>query len=56
MGQAGKRRRFKRSRGQKKGDNGRETQDGDEGGWEFLNVPLWRMKRRKSNGQKTLQR
>ncbi len=32
----------------KKGDNGREEEDGDEGGWRFINVPLWRMKRRKS--------
>lgn len=32
----------------KKGDNGREEEDGDEGGWRFLNVPLWSMKRRKS--------
>lgn len=32
----------------KKGDNGREEEDEDEGGWRFLNVPLWSMKRRKS--------
>lgn len=38
----------------KKGYNGREKEDGDKGGWRFLNVPLWCMKRRKSNGQKHL--
>lgn len=32
----------------KKGDNGREEEDGYEGGWRFLNMPLWSMKRRKS--------
>lgn len=35
----------------KRGDNGRKEEDGDEGGWRFLNVSLWSMKRRKSNGQ-----
>lgn len=32
----------------KKGDNGREEEDGYEGGWRFLNMPLWSMKKRKS--------
>ncbi len=32
----------------KEGDNGREEQDGYEGGWRFLNMPLWSMKKRKS--------
>lgn len=38
----------------KKEHNGREEEDGGEGGWRFLNVPLWSMKRRESNGQKHL--
>lgn len=32
----------------KKQDNGREEEDGYEGGWRFLNMPLWSMKKRKS--------
>lgn len=32
----------------KKGDNGREEEDGYEGGWRFLNIPLWSMRKRKS--------
>lgn len=32
----------------KKGDNGREEEDGYEGGWRFLNMPLWSMRKRKS--------
>ena len=47
-----RRRRRRRRRGRrvedKKGDNGREEEDGYEGGWRFLNMPLWSMKKRKS--------
>lgn len=32
----------------KKRDNGREEEDGYEGAWGFLNMPLWSMRKRKS--------
>lgn len=38
----------------KKGVMEEKREGRHEGRWRFLNVPLWSMKRRKSNGQKHL--
>lgn len=56
-GQSGRRWRWRRKRKEYRIKSGvmEEKREGrHEGGWRFLNVPLWSMKRRKSNGQKHL--